>query len=428
MTRTASKNPLDHLRGSDLRGIAQLATQATAGVTRLAEGVHQSVWNAIGVADGDAPGRTRGITGLVYKTVHDATLAVGNGVDAVLAGLEPLFNSQTDAAPGTPQREAALAALNGVLGDHLESTDNPLAIPMTVRYRGAALNWEALPPMPEATGRVLLLVHGLCLSDLQWHAQHWHAQHQGQAIDHGAALASARGYTPVYLRYNSGLHTSQSGRELSAQLEQLIAHWPTPIEELSVMGHSMGGLVARSAVHQAQQEARCWPALLENLVFLGTPHHGAPLERAGNWIDIALGRGLHTAPFAKIGKLRSAGITDLRYGHLVAEDWRGRDRFRRRPDSRRIVPLPEGVACYTVAAALAARRGTLADRLVGDGLVPLLSALGQHDEPHRSLAFPKASQRIAYGMNHLGLLGSPDVTHQLVRWLTPGQNSLTANG
>ena len=330
-----------------------------------------------------APGQTRGITGLVYRSVHDVTLLVGKGVDTVLAWLQPLLES-ADAKPGTPAREALLAALNGVMGDRLVASNNPFATPMTLRYRCEALNWQALPPMPEATGKVLVLIHGLCMNDLQRHAQH-----KGHEVDHGEALASALGYTPVYLRYNSGLHTSQNGRELSAQLEQLVTHWPTPIEELTVVAHSMGGLLIRSACHYAKREALRWPGHLENIVFLGTPHHGAPLERAGNWVDVILGSTPYTAPFAKLGQLRSAGITDLRYGHVLDEDWHGHDRFHRGPDNRQVVPLPEGVACHTVAATTAAKRSALANRLVGDGLVPLHSALGQHDDARRNLAFAR---------------------------------------
>jgi pimeloyl-ACP methyl ester carboxylesterase len=416
MTKPASKKLLKHLRTSDIRGIAQLATQATAGATHIAEGVHQSVWNAVGVPRGAVPGQTRGITGLVYKSVRGVTHLLGKGVDKVLARLQPLFESAEAAKPGTPLREAVLAALNGVMGDRLLASNNPLATPMTLRYRGEALNWQALPPMPEATGKVLLLIHGLCTNDLQWHAQR-----NGQVVDHGEALASALGYTPVYVRYNSGLHTSQSGREMSARLEQLVAHWPTPIEELTVVAHSMGGLLIRSAFHCAKQEALRWPGHLKNIVFLGTPHHGAPLERAGNWVDAILGSTPYTAPFAKLGQLRSAGITDLRYGNVLDEDWHGHDRFHRKPDSRRVVPLPEGVACYTVAATTAARRSALANRLIGDGLVPLHSALGQHDDAQRTLAFAKESQWIAYRMNHMELLSSPEVTQQMVQWLTPAQ-------
>ena len=409
-----SKNPLKHLRASDVRGLAQLATQATAGVTRIAEGVHQSVWRTLGVPGGKAPGQARGLTGLVYESVRGITQLLGQGMDSALVKLEPWLASVESAPPGTPQREAALAALNGVLGDRMAASDNPLATRMTVRYRGEPLNSQALALMPEATGKVLLMIHGLCMNDLQWQGQH-----QGQAVDHGAALAAALGYTPLYLRYNSGLHTSQNGHELSAQLEQLLTKWPTPIEELTVVAHSMGGLLTRSALHYAQQEGLRWPAHLKNIIFLGTPHHGAPLERAGNWIDVILGSTPYSAPFAKLGQLRSAGITDLRWGHVLDADWQGHDRFHRQPDTRLGVPLPEGVACYTVAATTAPKRSALADRLIGDGLVPLHSALGQHHDAQRNLAFAKASQWIAYRTNHMELLTSPEVTRQMVQWLAP---------
>ncbi len=168
MTTPASKIPFKHLRVSDIRGITQLATQATAGVTRIAEGVHESVWNAMVDPGGKMVGLPRDINSLVYKSVHDVTLAVGKVVDTVLARLQPLFESAEDANPGTPQREAVVAALNGVMGDRLVERNNPFATPMTLRYRGRVLNWRALPPMPEATGKVLLLIHGLGMNDLQW--------------------------------------------------------------------------------------------------------------------------------------------------------------------------------------------------------------------------------------------------------------------
>jgi hypothetical protein len=246
-----------------------------------------------------------------------------------------------------------------------------------------------------------------------------HAQRQGQASDHGATLAAALGYIPVYLDYNSGLHISHNGRELSARLEQLLAHWPATLEELSVVAHSMGGLLIRSAVHYARQEGLRWPDRLKSIVFLGTPHHGAPLERAGNWVDTILASTPYTRPFTALGQLRSAGITDLRYGHVLDEDWHGHDRFESRPDGRQFVPLPNGVACYTVAATTAAKRSTLANRLVGDGLVPLHSALGHHDDARRKLNFAPAAQWIACRTSHLELLSSPAVTRQMVQWLTP---------
>lgn len=408
----ASRNPLKHLHPSDLRGVAQLATQATAGITRIAEGVHQSVLGTLGAPGGDAPGRTRGITGLVYQSVLGVTGLVGKGLDAALARLQPLLESALAPGPATPEREAVLAALNGVMGDRLAAGHSPFATPMTLRWQGQALDWAALPPMPGATAKVLVLVHGLCMNDLQWHTQH-----DGQVVDHGQALAQALGCTPVYLRYNSGLHVSDNARALSAQLAQLAAHWPVPLEEITVVAHSMGGLLTRGAVHYARQGGLDWPRRLKSIVFLGTPHHGAPLERAGNWVDVILGATPWSAPFAKLGQLRSAGITDLRHGSLLDEDWQHGDRFQRKADSRQPVPLPEGVACYTVAATLAAQRGALAERLVGDGLVPLNSALGRHPDAARTLVFAKDAQWVAYRMNHLQLLSSPRVTAQLLQWL-----------
>ena len=412
MTKPPPKSPLKHLRATDIQGIAQLATQATLGVARMAEGVHQSVWGSMGVPGGAQPEQTRGITGLVYRAVHGVTQLVGKGLDAAFDQLHPLLEAVLDAAPDTPEREAVVAALNGVMGDHLVATHNPLATPMTLRYAGTALQWDALPPDQKVNGKVLVLIHGLCMNDLQWHAHH-----KGQVVDHGQALAAALGYTPVYLRYNTGLHTSQNGHLLAAQLEQLVTHWPTPVQELTVVAHSMGGLLIRSAFHYAQQDALRWPSHLKKIVFLGTPHHGAPLERAGNWVDVILGSTPYTKPFAKLAQLRSAGITDLRYGHVLNEDWQGHDRFRRKRDSRTVIPLPKGVACYTVAATTAGKRGAMADRLLGDGLVPLHSALGQHDDARRNLVFGKSAQWIAYRMNHMELLCRPEVTQQLQQWL-----------
>jgi hypothetical protein len=398
--------PAGHWRASDLRAVAQLATQATRAVAHIAEGVHQSVWGAMGVPGGKAEGQTRGLTRLVYQSVRGITQLLGDGAQRLLEKLAPVLEIADQAAPGSPQREAVLAALNGVMGDRLRENANPLATPMSLRYQGQALDWQALAAMPEATGKVLLLVHGLCMNDLQW-----------PVPGHADALV-ALGYTPLYLRYNSGLHVSENGHEMALQLEQLLAHWPCAIDDITVLAHSMGGLLTRSAFHCARQAGLRWPAVLKHIVFLGTPHHGAPLERAGNWVDVILGSTPYTRPFARLAQLRSAGITDLRYGHVLDADWQGHERFRRKPDSRAPVPLPEAVNCYAVAATTAARRSLLAERLLGDGLVPLHSALGQHDDPARTLAFARDAQCIVYRTGHMALLDSPAVTRQLVQWLT----------
>ena len=122
------------MRISDIRGAVQLATQATTGVTRIVEGVHQSVWSTMGFPGGPAPGKTRGITGLVYKTVHEITQATGKSADTVIAGLHTLFPSAQNEAPESTGRQAFLSALNGVMGDRLQEDNSPFAIPMTLRH------------------------------------------------------------------------------------------------------------------------------------------------------------------------------------------------------------------------------------------------------------------------------------------------------
>ncbi|MCM2340167.1 alpha/beta hydrolase [Rhodoferax sp.] len=411
---SASDKPGPHWRASDLRAVTLLATDATTAVTRMVEGVHQSVWRTLGAPGGATPEQTRGLTGLIYQSINGLTQRVGRGLSAALSRLEPLLQRLDDQGEETFARAALLAALNGVMGDRLQAAGNPLATPMTLRFQQQVLDWAAPPDATRVTRKVLLVVHGLCMNERQWASQH-----AGRPVNHAEALSAALGYTPVYVRYNSGLHVSENGHALAQQLEDLTRGWPVPLTEISVLAHSMGGLVTRSALFAASQAGMHWPAVLKNIVFLGTPHHGSPLERAGNWVDVILGSTPYSRPLAKLGQLRSAGVTDLRYGHVLDADWQGHDRFRRKPDSRVPLPLPAGVACFTVAATTAAKRSPVADRLLGDGLVPLHSALGQHDDPHRCLNFAADHQCIAYRTSHLALLGSPAVAQQLLTWLKP---------
>jgi pimeloyl-ACP methyl ester carboxylesterase len=406
-----------YLHVSDIQGLAQLATQGVLGVAGLAEAVHGNVYKTVAAslpggakfidqAPGSSGIRPMGITALVYGGVKGITRLAGGTVNAVLARAAPLLPKPASA----PAREAVLAAINGVLGDRLLDTANPLTISMSLRHEGQSLVLDKTilgQRLPKVTGKVLVLAHGLCMNDLQWGAGH-------------ASALAREGYTPIYLHYNSGLHTSINGAQLSALLEQLLQAWPQPVESLTLLAHSMGGLVARSAAAQAQAAGHPWRSKLKNIVFLGTPHHGAPLERLGNWVDVLLGSNLVTRPFAKIGQVRSSGITDLRYGCVQSADWEGLDRFVRSPDSRAPLPLPDGVNCFTVAASTARNAGGLGDVkdwLLGDGLVPVRSALGQHDEAQHCLAFAPGHQTVLPGINHIELLSSPAVTAQLVQWL-----------
>jgi hypothetical protein len=184
----------------------------------------------------------------------------------------------------------------------------------------------------------------------------------------------------------------------------------------------MGGLVTRSACHVAGEEGLPWLTKLGKLMFLGTPHHGAPMEQGGNWIDIALQLSPYSKAFSRLTKVRSSGITDLRHGNLLDADWHGRDRFQRSPPPASSVPLPAKVACYAAAATMAKDAADCQRGLLGDGLVMVPSALGKHKNPARSLQIPAARQWVGYGMNHWDLLSRPEVAEQIHNWLAEPSN------
>ncbi len=396
-----------HVHPSDVRGLSRLVVDATLGLTDLVEVMHHNIALAPGILGTATEAPTKGITGLVYGSIRGVTRLVGGGIDAILAGLIPLLGERRS----SPEREALLAALNGVLGDYLAASDNPLTISMRLRRDGQPLELagqELATAIPQPSGKILLLVHGLGSNDLHW---------RRKGHDHGALLAADLGYTHVYLLYNTGLHISTNGRAFADLIEALLQCWPAPVEELVIVGHSMGGLVSRSACHYGTVAGHAWLRHLRKIVFLGTPHHGVPLERSSNWMNVILGVSPYTAAFARLGKIRSAGITDLRYGNLLTEDWEDRDRFAPTRDQRRSVPLPGGVRCYTIGATTGKTAGDLSGQLLGDGLVPLHSALGYHTDPSLALPFPESQQWIGYDMNHLDLLDRRAVYDQMRQWL-----------
>ena len=390
------------LDASDLRGLTRLAAEATVGVTDLVEAVHHAIRHPVASRAGLRPVRGRGLKGGIYKAIRTLARTVGQGLEAAL----------TPCPAASPGCGPLRAALNGVVGDHLASTGNPLALDMSFQYEGQTLILETADlaaAIPQPGTRMLLLIHGLCLDD-----QHWTRESHGQ----DAALARDLGATLLHLRYNSGLHISTNGRALADRLETLLARWPEPVEHLAILAHSMGGLLARSACHHAQASGQAWLGSLRHLIFLGTPHHGSPLERWGHLLERGLAASPFTSAFTRLGELRSAGITDLRHGNLLDQDWQGHEPSAHDRDTRQPVPLPEGVCCCAIAAMTGAPGGSLKGRWLGDGLVPVDSALGRHREARRRLAFPEDRVWIGRGMNHVDLLARPEVYAQIRRWLT----------
>lgn len=389
--------PTPPSHAEELRGAIKLVVHATVQVTEVVQETH------IGIAGGpELLGRplarvVRTLTAPTYASIKGITSLVGGGLDLALRQLGPVLGSST---PG-PEREALLGALNGVVGDHLAETGNALAFPMQLRQAGVALRGS----VPDPKERLLLTIHGSSASDGCWTRRGPHP---------GLALAQALDATLLDLRYNSGKHISTNGAELSALLEETVADWPVPLAEIVVVAHSMGGLVIRAACHAAEEAGHAWRGRLSDIVFLGSPHHGAPLERGGNIFETALGWTTASAPLARLGRLRSAGVTDLRYGNVLDAHWAERDRFHPHDDPRARLDLPEGVRCFALAGTLSAAPGA---SLRSDGLVPVDSALGRHESDALRLEFPPEHQAILYGKGHLDLIDAPEVIDQLTRWL-----------
>ncbi|WP_428265874.1 lipase family alpha/beta hydrolase [Haliangium sp.] len=308
--------------------------------------------------------------------------------------------------------DRALAVLNGVLGDHLKRSGNALAIPMELIVDGEPVTptREALADAcTAATARVVVFVHGLMSTERTWEC--------ADGSSFGSQLARDLDYTPVYVRYNTGLHISDNGDSLDTLLEALVAAYPAPIEEICLIGHSMGGLVVRSATHAAATAGdRRWLPLVSRAIYLGTPHLGAPFERLGNltgWVLDAIGNP-YTKLVADIGKLRSSGIKDLRYANLRREDWEGVDADALLQNRRHPVPLLPHIRHYLVAASVT--KDPRLALLFGDAVVPLRSAAGRSRPGDRSPCFPQEQVRVIPGLGHMGLTRAPEVYEHIRVW------------
>lgn len=292
--------PQPHERaGSAMRGATRLAFSAVIGMTRTVEQMHSNIAAGSPPIGEGTSGRTEGISGFVYECIRLAHRGTGFGADQVMSLVDKLWTRQP--ALPQPQWDSVLGVLNGVVGDQLVADENPLAIPMQLRR-----NRRRVDPGDRALGQKSLIpVHGLCMNDRRW---------SREGHDHGRELKRDLDFSPLYLFYNTGRHISENGRELSVLLEEFVLASPNTDREITILAHSMGGLVVRSAHEAAVELHHTWPRLLRRIIFLGTPHHGTPLERIGHWIDRKVERSPHMAPITNLALVRSARIMDLREG------------------------------------------------------------------------------------------------------------------
>jgi pimeloyl-ACP methyl ester carboxylesterase len=355
------------------------------------------------------------VAGSVYAALRGAAAGAGLAADAALVPV------RLEVAPAERPAwlDLALGALNGVVGDRLEERGNALGLRMEFCHADRALPLDAPAlrrALPGATGRLVVFVHGLAGHDRVW--RFYAREHWGDPeTTYGSLLARDLGYTPLYLRYNSGLHVSENGARLAARLAALVRAWPVAVGEIALVGHSMGGLVARSACHQGEQAGHDWVRAVRHVVCLGSPHLGAPLEKLGNLAGFALGAFEVTRPLARILNGRSAGIKDLRFGYLVEEDWRGRDPDALLEDNRHDIPFLDSAVHYFVAATVTRSPDHPVAWLLGDTLVRLPSASGRGAPPARRIPFRDGHGRHVGALGHLRLVNHAAVYEQLRAWL-----------
>lgn len=354
-----------------------------------------------------------GITFGIYGGIRAGIGAVALAAKAVAAATsiedrEPRAGSTAD---------LVVAAINGLAGDRLERDRSPLAVTMSLRHGDAtiAAQPEALKDaFPDASPRLALFVHGLAGNEATW--RFYSREHYGNDdTTYGSRLRDDLGYTPLYVRYNSGLHISENGARLADLLDRVVAAWPVAVEEIILVGHSMGGLVVRSACHRAQHDDLGWARPVRHVFFLGSPHRGAPLEKFGNVATWALDRFDVSRALATFINKRSAAIKDLRFGALLDEHWQGTDPDALLDDRTGAVRSLEGANHYFVAATLTQDPRHPLGVAIGDWLVREASATPKRRWRH--LRIPFAAGRHFGPMTHMQLLNHPDVYTQMRRWL-----------
>jgi pimeloyl-ACP methyl ester carboxylesterase len=399
-------------RPNEVRALSALAFEELrgfpAGIRDMHLGIAQRAFRGVGLAARPIQIVHDALARRAYDGVGSSATALGRVADATI---ERQGIGQELSLSTTRRGSAVIAALNGLIGDRLERSGSDLHQPISLRRDGEAVALDAdslTAAFPHATARLVVFLHGLMGTEFYWD---WGAR--GQRDTYGERLASDLGYTPLYLRYNSGLHISENGRSVAALLEHLVEGWPVEVQGIALIGHSMGGLVARSACYQASQSRHRWTGLVRQIVSLGTPHLGAPLEQGAHLASAALYALPETRMFGAFLRRRSAGIRDLRHGSLVDEDWRGRDPNALRAAACKEVPLlPGATHCFVSATITRSPRHPLG-RLLGDTLVLVPSAAGQG----RTRRIPFDAGHHVSPTHHLALLNHPEVYERLRGWL-----------
>jgi pimeloyl-ACP methyl ester carboxylesterase len=384
-----------------LRGLKDLVHDAVDATTHLVKEGHESTARAVlrvtdripQIADTarDVDDVRRLSTDLVLASVRVVNRAVEVVTNAGMGVAERATEQDEQAAPAVPMRsdamngtpwltDAAIGLVNGVLGDKLHSRQNALDLGMELRVGDAYVPLDAgslRSALGTASPKIAVFVHGLGTTEWSW-CLLGERYHGDPRACFGTLLERDLGYTPLFIRYNSGRRISENGRLLADLIESLASHYPVALEELALFGHSMGGLVVRSACFQGSRAGQAWLPHVRRVFCLASPHRGAPLEKFGHLLTQALDAidlpGTQVP--ARILEARSAGIQDLRHGSLVDDDWLARDADATAPAGAQSVPLLPDVRYHFLSATVTKDPAHPVGLLVGDLLVRVPSGSG----------------------------------------------------
>lgn len=426
------------MRSTDIEAIGALLAEAAAGTGGAVEQTHTAISARVFETIGPSATPVRrihdGIARGVYRAVNGGLRGAATHGSRAWARNQPRDYTPLEASPAGL---VAIGAINGIWGDFLVETGNALAQPFTLRPQRGGDAIEATADglarhYPEATSRVAVFVHGLCETELSWEGVELRpavrratkarrATDAERAVPLGAAigplpfgdrLRDDLDITPVYVRFNSGARISDNGRALADLLGRVVAAWPVPVDELILVGHSLGGLVARSACHLGAEEGAGWTGHVRHVFCLGSPHLGADLEKGVHLLDWALGQVPETRGLGALLRRRSVGVKDLRFGAITEADWHGHDPDELLRDRCQEVPFLPDAHYYFVSAALS--DGPVG-RLLGDLLVrhPSASGIGRA----RQIGFEVDRGLQLSGLSHFDLLTHPDVYAQLRDWI-----------
>ena len=309
-----------------------------------------------------------------------------------------------------------LSILNGVVGDRLRNAT--LGIKMNFYADNKIVHLDKpllaerlaqLNKMPSP--KICILVHGLTNNETIWGFK--------DKSDYGTLLEHDFDYTPFYLRYNTGLHISENGKNLAALLEKLYENYPIKIEEISIIAHSMGGLLTHSACYYAQKSEMLWAQKLRNIFLLATPHLGSFLERFANVTTNILEKvpNWHTRMVGKVLNWRSAGIKDLRFGYLTDEDWENQHPDKLLKNNKTPIQKLEGVSYHVISGRLTQAEKHWVSLLFGDILVSTKSATARSKNVDEFNFSPDKHYEFAK-TNHFKLTASKEAYEKIKSWLS----------